>query len=373
MATHNIKANIQGLGDDEILVSYYPILTPDDNSGDSVQDTLVAKEGYFTCNIPGAAPLMVYLMPKKAIYTRRDGSPYWAREKAIIVLVKPGDKLEIEGELKELYMDYTVKGTEFNEQYTKVRKSYIEAVSEAVAVELQLDTLIANNGDKTLINELFQKRNRIKGIGGEAKLEYVKNNLNKDLAAYFLLDQSWENLGKLYPALAPDVRNGLFKTMLESQLDTYDKYTKIQKAKQIIKEGETAPEFKLPSLAGDFALNTVKGRYIVLDFWGSWCAPCVKGFPKMKEYYSKYKGSIEFIGIDCNETEEAWRTAVQKHELLWPQVIDTSETEANVAVRYGVEAYPTKFILDQDKKIIAKFIGEDDSFYKKLDELMEAK
>lgn len=372
MATHHIEANIKGLGDDALLVYHQHILSPE-KTEEAEQDTVFAKNGRFSYSIPGDEPLLVFLMPRKAIFTRAGGKPYWAREKAIVVLIKPGDQLQVEGELKELIMDYTAKGSTFNEQYTQLRKGYLEAASEAVAIELQIDTLEANKGDKELINALFQKR---KNLGGEvetARLEFIKNNLDTDLAAFFLTMQPWETFGEYYPTLAPEVQNGLFKTMLDSDLATYEKYKKMQAAELAVKEGTMAPDFVLRSPTGNLALNTVQGEYVVLDFWGSWCAPCIKGFPEMKAYYAKYKDKVEFVGIDCNEPEEAWQKALQKYDLPWAQVIDGTDEETKMSVKYGVQYYPTKFILDKDKKIVAKFIGEDESFYKKLDELMQAK
>jgi hypothetical protein len=61
---------------------------------------------------------------------------------------------------------------------------------------------------------------------------------------------------------------------------------------------------------------------------------------------------------------------VEKHELPWPQVIDTDDVNESVAINYGVKAFPTKFILDAGKKIMGRFVGEEEAFYKKLDEVL---
>lgn len=90
----------------------------------------------------------------------------------------------------------------------------------------------------------------------------------------------------------------------------------------------------------------------------------------MKEYYSRYKGSVEFIGIDCNEPEEKWRKAVLKYDLPWIQVINSPDVNKDALVMYGIQNLPSKFILDEDKRIVAKYVGETDDFYHKLDELM---
>jgi len=366
----HIEANIKGLGNDTILISYFPMAKMGEMEK-PLTDTTLSKNGRFALSLPINEPALVYLFPKKGEFIRISGRPFHPDQKYIVLLVKPTDILNISGELKKYYIDYQVQGSEFNEQYAQVRKSYIEATSEAVAIELELDTLQAKDGNKEEINALFKKRNEIESAARIAHFEYIKSNLDKDLSAFYLIRQPWEILDKYYNELSLNVKNGVFKNVLESEYTRFQKYTKAKEAELKIKEGESAPDFLLSSLSGNFSLNSVKNKYIVLDFWGSWCPPCIKGFPKMKEYYSQYHDKLEIVGIDCNETEENWRKAIQKHELPWLQVINNKDIDSDISVKYGIQAFPTKFILDKDRKIIARFVGEDDAFYNKLDELLK--
>lgn len=369
---HNIEANINSLGNDTIIVEYMPVSMVGEME-EPIQDTIFSYNGRFSYDTPSSEPILLYLFPKKGEFARNIGKPYRPNEKYIIILLRPADKLVIQGELKDLYTNYTVKGSEFNEQYAEVRSGYIEEKSKAVLIELDLDMLMAHNGEKEQINELFHKRNGINSISRKAKLKYIENNLNNDLSAFFLLSQPFEIVGEYYNKLTVDVRNGLFKNALDQKYITFRKYIKVNEAELNVKEGEIAPDFVLQSISGDFSLRALERRYIVLDFWGSWCPPCISGFPKMKEYYFKYNGSVEFIGIDCNETEEKWLKALQKYDLPWTQVINSSNIDQDVSVMYGIKNFPSKFILDRNKRIVAKFIGETDEFYKKLDELMATK
>ncbi len=142
----------------------------------------------------------------------------------------------------------------------------------------------------------------------------------------------------------------------------------VSEAKRKIAVGSQAPYFKLKTLEGkDFTLDDITNKqYIILDFWGSWCGACVKGFPKMKEYYKKYKNRIEIVGIDCRDTDEKWKKAVADHKLSW---IHVKNDKTNV--NYAVKSYPTKIILDKSHKIVGIFLGEGEDFYKKLDELLK--
>ena len=87
----------------------------------------------------------------------------------------------------------------------------------------------------------------------------------------------------------------------------------------------------------------------------------------MKEYYAKYPGKFEILGIDVNDTEELWKEAVKKHELPWLHVY--CPQESTLLNDYGVNAFPTKIIIGPDGKIVKAIVGEDPAFYTFLDEL----
>ncbi len=368
---HTIEGNISGLGNDTILVEYAPV-AGFYRIDEPYTDTIFASNGEFVYNIPTNEPTLLFMFPKKGEFKRKGGHFYRPMQKYMILLAKPEDRIKISGQVKEYYLEYVAVGTTFNEQYSQVRKSYIEQTSEAAKIELQIDTLNPKKENAELRNELFRKRNEVFDIAKAAQLEYIKNNWDKELSAYFLTRQRLDTLAKYYDYLDAGLKEGIFKEMLENQYLRYQKYTKTKEAEQNIVEGKVAPDFKLKSLDGtDISLNSVNSQYVVIDFWGSWCGWCIKGFPKMKEYYKKYKNEIEIIGIACNDTEEKWRKSIQENELPWLQVINDEDIQKDVAVTYGIKGYPTKFILDKEKKIVAKFIGETDDFYKKLDELIE--
>ena len=134
--------------------------------------------------------------------------------------------------------------------------------------------------------------------------------------------------------------------------------------------GMIAPDFKLKTVSGtEFQLSSVKDKFIILDFWGSWCVPCIKDFPKMKEYYNKYRNEIEIVGIAYLDLKKNWKLSVKKHELEWVNVINDETKEQDLTITYGVNSFPTKFILNKKGEIIGKY-GSTDDFYKKIDELM---
>lgn len=131
-----------------------------------------------------------------------------------------------------------------------------------------------------------------------------------------------------------------------------------------------APDFTLNDINGrPLTLSSLRGKYVILDFWGSWCGWCIKGFPQMKEYYQKYSGKFEILGIDCNDPEVKWKAAVEKYDLPWLHVYNTNDS--GVLEQYGIQGFPTKIIVGPDGKIVQTIIGEDPAFYTLLDKLFQ--
>lgn len=157
-------------------------------------------------------------------------------------------------------------------------------------------------------------------------------------------------------------KNILSSKTNESSADTVKKVSK----------GEIAPDFKLRTISGSkFQLSSIKEKFIILDFWGSWCVPCLKDLPKMKEYYKKYKSKLEIIGIAYLDTERNWKLTVKKYKLNWTNVIIDEPSNTDLTFIYGVESFPTKIIVGKDMEIIGKY-GTSDEFYKKIDELVSS-
>ena len=141
---------------------------------------------------------------------------------------------------------------------------------------------------------------------------------------------------------------------------------------QQVEDAQTdlAPDFELPDLQGNpLKLSSLRGKYVVLDFWGSWCIWCIRGIPHMKEAYRKYKDKMEILGIDCQDTEEKWKAAVEEHKLPWLQVRCPEDYLQTLGQQYRIQGFPTKVIIDPEGRLVKVVVGEDPAFYTFLDQL----
>ncbi len=139
-----------------------------------------------------------------------------------------------------------------------------------------------------------------------------------------------------------------------------------------IPNGDPAPEFALPDAAGKTVkLSDFRGKWVVLDFWGSWCGWCIKGFPQMKENYAQLGDKVAFVGVACRDSKEQWLAALKKYELPWTNVWADTENYEKIIKDYSLRGFPTKLIIDPEGKVRNTTIGEDPAFYTTLRELIK--
>ncbi|GIV38578.1 MAG: thiol:disulfide interchange protein [Thermonema sp.] len=121
-------------------------------------------------------------------------------------------------------------------------------------------------------------------------------------------------------------------------------------------EGSMAPDFSLPQADGTpFSLSKLRGKYVLVDFWASWCGPCRKENPQVVALYNKYKDKgFEILGVSLDEDKEAWLKAIEKDRLTWIHVSDLKGWQNEAARLYNVNAIPMTYLIDPDGVIIAK-------------------
>jgi len=121
--------------------------------------------------------------------------------------------------------------------------------------------------------------------------------------------------------------------------------------------GEKVPDFTLNDVNGNpFTLSSLRGKYVVLSFWGTWCAPCIANIPDMIELYETYRDFAHFVGVAARERSvEVWRqTVVERFEKPWINVLD--ETGETIA-KYGIRAWPTQIFVDPEGRFVTFALG----------------
>lgn len=126
-----------------------------------------------------------------------------------------------------------------------------------------------------------------------------------------------------------------------------------------IKAGNPAPEIALPAPDGQIiTLSSLKGKLVLIDFWASWCPPCVKEQPELKALYEKQSknvkaGKFEILGVSIDKNKENWEKAIKRFKIPWPQVSDLKFWKSPVTSDYGIEDLPFNVIVDEQGIIVA--------------------
>jgi len=165
---------------------------------------------------------------------------------------------------------------------------------------------------------------------------------------------------RCYTILSERGKNNQYAKRIKMFIDT-DKAMRV---------GNIAPELVLKDLNGkDFRLSAHRGRYILLDFWASWCVPCREEHPLLRKLYHDFKNKgIVFVSVSMDTNDKNWRNAVANDKLVWWQLNEPGAMSGLVADSYGIKALPFNCIIDPEGKILAtKLRGEElESFLVRL-------
>ncbi|MFC0185182.1 Peroxiredoxin [Pseudarcicella hirudinis] len=141
---------------------------------------------------------------------------------------------------------------------------------------------------------------------------------------------------------------------------------------QGVNVGSEAPEIALKT-PEDKVLNlsSLRGKYVLIDFWASWCGPCRRENPNVVRMYNKFKDKgFEIYGVSLDQDKDAWINAIKKDGLVWQHVSDLQFWNSAAAVAYGVQGIPATFLLDKNGNVIAKSLrGEE--LERKLEEVLK--
>jgi len=282
-----------------------------------------------------------------------------------MLIAKNGDAIKLEADLADKSLSYKLSGAKEAdklEELNKNKNAYIAKINtiqstfeEKVAEQPQNREAIANQMRPALIKENEGLVNYI--------VKFAMDNTNS-LAGFYAINSL--NPGDYEQELityADKIKNNFNKN--KAVTDFLVRMAKLRS----VQVGQSAPAFAMNTIDGkSIKLSDFKGKYVLLDFWASWCQPCRLENPNVVRVYNKYKDrKFTVLGVSLDKDPVAWKQAVIQDGLTWTHVSELRDFEGPTVRLYQVEAIPSSFILDPEGKIIAKNLrGEElDSFLNK--------
>jgi peroxiredoxin len=237
------------------------------------------------------------------------------------------------GKIQQEYLDYNLMMQAVADSVVKIWRSQLNTLPEDSVASFQ--------------RLAYARRMKAR----DAMRNYIRNNPESDLSFDLLrrnsiIIENTELLEEMISALRP-------------AFGKFDQFTAIQNKLNLTKMlslGQPAIEFEQTNDTGKVVrLSEFKGKYVLIDFWASWCGPCRTEYPFLKRAYSKYSDrNFEIIGVSLDSKKEKWIDAIQSNGFEWTQLSDLKGGENAVAKAYGIAAIPQNFLIDPDGKIVAK-------------------
>ena len=211
-----------------------------------------------------------------------------------------------------------------------------------------------------------------------AALETVEDRMVKDSLIEDFIDRGYtlliENVNDAtsdsivlshFYMLTPEQKAELFAAIPTERLEkeplapVYEEYT----IELLTSAGN--PYIDIVSLKADgtpLALSELVGKtdYVLVDFWASWCGPCRRLMPALKELYESYhpSGKLEILGVSCDKDEAAWLQAIEEDELPWLHIRDQRTEPYNPCDKYGISAIPTTILINKEGIIVGRNLNE---------------
>lgn len=269
------------------------------------------------------------------------------------------------------FSNVQVKGSAAHMEYAKLIKAGKPFNDRIVPLNAQY-TAFRNAKD----NEGMERTEKeIDAIDAEKKetvyAAYVKNNPSSPMAVWALQQYAgWD--------INPDKVEPLFNVLAASG-KSYPSAVLLKEDIEVAKKtgiGRMAMDFtQNDTLGNPVMLSSLRGKYLLIDFWASWCGPCRAENPNVVKVFQKFKDrNFHIIGVSLDRPgqKEKWMKAIHDDKLEWTQVSDLRFWDNEVAKQYGIKAIPQNLLLDPDGKIIAKNLrGEE--LDQKLGEAIEGK
>ncbi|WP_158828365.1 TlpA disulfide reductase family protein [Mucilaginibacter lacusdianchii] len=273
------------------------------------------------------------------------------------LIAQNGEQIEFETDLKDQAHQYQVKGSEESDKIKEFNSLSNKFVAQNTTLMDEFQTKAQSGLNQDSLVQVYQPQVKtIMEAYSTAVLKFVNNNKNTLAAFYAAMSLDPREYEPELVSYADDIK-GKFTSNA-----TVQRFVQHMDKVKPISVGHAAPDFTVGGIDGkEVKLSDYKGKYVMLDFWASWCVPCRDENPNVVRLYNQFKGKgFNILGISLDKEKDKWQQAIAKDKLTWQHASDLKDFEGPTERLYQIDAIPSNFIIDPQGKIIAKnIVGKD--------------
>lgn len=354
-----VRGEIANCNDTEVSMTIW-------NSEGTVPSSMAMNGGKFIMEGYTQEPMMVRVeFSDRKIYKYvPDGGYIPLKCSSLWFIVYPGANVKVKGELSDFVNAYPFSDKE-NDILAELTKVIFPLMNEYGNINVTLES------DSTLTQEqkgiLAQKMTTLDKTITEHLNVFVRKYPSSYAATWFLDDMMLRR--QISPAEAEGI---LAKIDVKYQDNVWFKSAK-QRANSVrYAVGAKMPEIITTNTVDNSKLSSselLKGNYLLIDFWGTWCGPCMSGMDAMRKFRDDNKGKIEILGI-AKDGRDGWLASIKNKNLNWFHILNGKDEQDYVA-KFNVTGYPTKLLIAPDGTILYRESGESESFYEKIKTLIK--
>jgi peroxiredoxin len=283
------------------------------------------------------------------------------------VLINDSKKIKVTADLSKREDPYSVTGSDATEELIRYDKMIGQQLELLSNYSQHYDSVVHAQASVLVTQKTLDSLRAADSTGYESAAQQMKADVvnitsktnSPSLITYAVT--TFQQLAERYGM------RGFTPTevteIINKALNKFPDNTTLQEWKKTLRPGK-APDFTLQDTSGKtIALSSFKGKYVLVDFWASWCKPCRFENPNVVAAFNQFRDkNFTILGISLDDNKQAWLNAIHTDGLTWNHVSDLKGWESQVAAMYGVQGIPYNFLLDPNGNIIAEDIRGQDLF-----------
>ncbi|QPH39909.1 TlpA disulfide reductase family protein [Pedobacter endophyticus] len=275
-----------------------------------------------------------------------------------MLIAKNGDEIKLEADLADKTMAYKISGANEVEKLAElndIRNNFAKQV-EKLQADFEAKVATQPQNRAAVLEEMKPQYEKYINELNSSIIKFAQDNKGTLASFYAMNTLSPQEYEAELVKYAEEVKNEIKGNA------TVDSFVKQMAVLKTVQVGEIAPGFTVNTAEGKpVSLSDYKGKYVLVDFWASWCQPCRQENPNVVKVYNKYKNkNFDILGISLDTDKDAWLNAVKADGLTWTHASELKDFNGETVKKYQVQAIPASFLIDPNGKIAAKNLRGDE-------------